>query len=199
MYPSLEDRVTGEGEAPRLDGAALTILIDGEQRLLAVFDARQDRADAKLAAAATGALAIPAATLALASAKTPTTVEALAYGADIVFIIFVLMLRFLTGEVVRARVGSGVDASTERRRPWGRRVVSSESVASAAAREAWWSLGPSADPLVVQVQALELWRTRAQHSRQVAQRKEKAAGLAGAVFAAVLLVIAGIGLHKALW
>jgi len=88
----------------KLDLDAIKLLIEGEQRLLGLFDARQGSADTKLTAAATGALALPAATLALAERLTiaPNALK-LGYAIVVVLVIIAIGLRLWNGAALRRR------------------------------------------------------------------------------------------------
>jgi hypothetical protein len=210
-----DDRGTAVADA-NLDATALSSLIDGEQRLLELFDARQARADAKLAAAATGALALPAATLALAS---PLAIHAgqlkVAYAIVVGLVILVFSAQLWNGGKLRrrdrARKVADATSGTKRhsevadatpgtsnpngriseiRRRW---TLSTESADAQEARRAWQNLEPTADPLIVQSCALKLWRTRAIDSREIAHGKEKVAAMAGFVFALALAATVLLG------
>ena len=160
----------------RLHPETLRILIEGEQKLLAVFDARQASADAKLTAAATGALALPAAVLALRDplGVPPETLRC-GYGVVVVLVSVVFLLRMWGGW-----------------KPSKGRKISTESPESKDARDVWWASRGSERPETVQARALALWRTRAEHSREIAQDKDFLAFLGGTVFVIALLLMAAL-------
>lgn len=194
----------GDAQPLKLEADAFAVLVDGEQRLLTLFDARQDRADTRLAATATGAVALPAVTFALHSLKLSDVWLIIVYGLEIVLIIAVLILRSTSGMEWRARTDgrSRGDVVTgprrrEKLRFWRRYALSAESFESDRALKVWWANGPGTDLFVVQSRALDLWRTRAQRSRELAHRKEKAAAKAIAAFAILFLVIVLIATGKA--
>jgi hypothetical protein len=178
--PSTDDDPAGRNTE------ALRLLIEGEQRLLALFEARQASADAKMTAAFTGAVALPAATLALAEPlKANEKHLKWAYAFVVGLLAVVLVMRFLSG--LRRRYTEGVvERNGHHRR---RRMLSTESLDAALARKEWWKCEATTDPLTVQAQALELWRTRAKHSRKTAQFKDFAAGIAGAAFILALAIL----------
>ncbi len=49
-----------------------------------------------------------------------------------------------------------------------KKKLSTESLDAALASDAWWNCTDAEGPLTVQARALELWRTRAEHSRDIA-------------------------------
>lgn len=162
----------------KLAAESLQLLIEGEQKLLALFDARQANADARMTATATAALALPAATLALAKPlERSEDFFKWMYGGVVVLVALVFIGRMFF--------------SWRRRRdePGKRRVAfSSESRTAAKTREDWWRLCDhegTDDPTAVQQQALKMWHARAQHSRNMAQVKDVAS-----VAVAVLFVVA---------
>jgi hypothetical protein len=171
------------------DRASLQLLIEGEQKLLALFDARQVSADARMTAAATGALALPAATLALA--KPLARSEALfkwLYGGVVVLVALVFVVRMLVGWKRRSKEPGK-----------GRVAFSSESRAAAEAREAWWDCEETEAPIAVQRAALKMWRTRAQHSRDMAQVKDVASIAVALLFVVALGISVGMVAEGDFW
>jgi hypothetical protein len=182
-----EKRAADDEGVAGLNAEAFRLLIEGEQKLLALFDARQASADTKMTAALTGALALPTATLALANPlKADETLLKVAYAAIAFLVIVILVMRF----------GSGIgrrNAERAKREELGgrpKKKLSTESLDAALARDAWWKCEATADPLTVQALALELWRTRAKHSRDIAQVKDRAAAIAAAAFVFALIISA---------
>lgn len=171
-----------DGQEPTVE--ALGLLIEGEQKLLAVFDARQASADAKLTAAVTGALALPAAALAL---HRPLNADEglLKWGyAIVVALVAILFLLRTYGGWLRRREPTPNEPGRK-----SKKTISAESEEAAAARDAWWGCEGTADPITVQEYALALWRTRAQHSRHIAQVKDIIAVVGGCVFVIALALM----------
>ena len=102
-----EEVTRGIQQEKHLTDPVLVVLVEGEQRLLAVFDARQASADAKLTAALTGALALPTATVALAGASSlsahPVVLRG-GYAAVVGAVILLLVFRLWNGGRWRKRV-----------------------------------------------------------------------------------------------
>jgi hypothetical protein len=200
--PNSPEAHDGEAETTPVDpvgrGKALDLLIEGEQKLLAVFDARQATADAKTTAAAAGAILLPAATLTLAGAVGNN-------GAWLKVVYVIVALLAAITVVVRTWTGTKVrkaedhlpaphgDLAAEKAAA-GRRgkKLSTESLAAARARDKWWAcdLRTASAPDDVRELAANMWRTRAKHSRHLAQDKEMAATIAAGVFIVALLLSA---------
>jgi hypothetical protein len=203
---------------PERLGKALDLMIEGEQKLLAVFDARQASADTKTAAAVAAAVAVP--TLTLTLGKSLAQHEAwlnVTYGLVVLAVTAAVLARAWSGHRRRtydvmsyrqvldekerrdaaAKQGSG----RARRAP---KQLTTESMAAKAAREDWWRYQvkdgktrlDGDDVNAVRELALTMWRARAADSRQTAQDKELVTLFAALAFvfaliaSAVLVVIA---------
>jgi hypothetical protein len=164
--------------APAADPSAdaLDLLIEQEQKLLAVYDARQTSADGKAAAALTAALAL--------ATVIPTTAKSLsAENGDIFLNIIFLVVAGTALVALAARVLGGYKHHRGK-------ILSTEGEGAKKARKALWKYPPDGsypDPDYVRRVALALWRNRAKDSRKLAIRREKWAGGAGGLLALVLL------------
>jgi hypothetical protein len=181
---------------------ALALQIAEEQKLLAAYEARQAAADSKLTAAATGALALPAATLALAQPLhiDPSKLKVV-YVVIVALVIVIFALRTWNGgKLMRRRRDGDAEHETDDFSGRVRRLrtirYSTESRRSRAAREAWWRCPEVATMHTVQTLALELWRSRCEHSRDIAHGKEKLAAVASFVFIAALSLTIWLGVAR---
>jgi hypothetical protein len=175
-------RRDGPVDRAKLWSDSLQLLIEGEQKLLALFDARQASADGRMTAAATGALALPAATLALAKPleRNEDLFKKL-YAGVVRVVALVFVVRMLVGwKTKKKEPGRGTQSSHRSPR---RRRTRARSGEGFEGKEA---------PVAVQQQALKMWRTRAQHSRDMAQIKDVAS------LAVALLFVIALGLSVAM-
>jgi NADH:ubiquinone oxidoreductase subunit 6 (subunit J) len=173
----IEER--GGVDRAKLQAESLQLLIEGEQKLLALFDARQASADARMTGAGTGALALPAATLALAKPLEHSEhFFKLMYAGVVVLVAIVFVVRMLVGSWKRRKNGPGR----------ARVAFSSESRAAAKARKEWWDCEGTDAPIAVQQRALMMWRTRARHSREMAQSKDIASVAVALLFVIALVI-----------
>lgn len=169
---------------------ALELLVDGEVRLLAGYDARQAAADARITALATAAFALPSLTLSLlkAFANDPALLRG-AYVGIVVLAGLVVFARAWNGW--RRRPIDATDAQLDAMRTKPSWRISAEAIDVTVARNAWRDyqrdtpLG-AVNPLRVQQLALDLWRARARDSHTVAQIKDGLSVLAAIVFVAAL-------------
>jgi hypothetical protein len=185
------------GQKERLS-SALDVLIDGEAKLLAIYDARQASADARIAAFSTGAAALPTLTLSLTDGFTgnETLFEGI-YVAVVVAAVLVLVPRAWNAWRRRAIQR---DEALGQRRFWKGLELSAEAAAVSATRKAWRDYQRTtpvegADPLHVRQLALAMWRARAQDSHKVAQFKDVLSVVAAVVFGFALLISIILVLH----
>jgi len=159
----------------------LDLLIDQEHKLLAVYDARQTRADGKAAAALTAAVALGTVTL--------TAADLSGTNADVLHVSFAFVA--LTAAVsFAARILGGIAFHR------GRKLTSESDMTKGARRLLRNYDIKGTDPNRVRELALDLWCSRATDSHKAAIRREKWAAGAGALLAIVLgcmtlLVISG--------
>lgn len=167
---------SGNPENDHLSTEALRLLIENEQKLLAAFDARQASADARMTASLTGALALPVATVALAKTQTDEGTFQCLYAVVVGLVCAAVLIRACVGFKYRKE-------SSGHGRRW-----SSESIEAATARGHWWGTENDTDPGEVSRRARELWRSRAQNSREIAQIKDIASIAAAVALVAALVV-----------
>jgi hypothetical protein len=178
---------------PRKD--ALDVLVDQSQRLFEIYDARRSSAEGKAAGILTAATAIAALTVTAASLVKHVNVE-LAVGL-VGFLVLSIACAIYAGAAAglrhrEARVNlasSGPAADQELPVDGARQpLLSTESADYARAARA---VGTKADEMlaecrddasvaiVVRARALELWLERQADAHHLAQRKDRAVGLAG--------------------
>ena len=174
-------------------GKALDLLIDGELKLLAIYDARQASADTRTTALATAAIGLP--TLILTISRSFASKALLPKVGYVVIIIMALV-------VVGARSWNA----------WRRRrtdhthpgpLISAEALNVVRARREWRDYQRTktvddTDPIRVRQLALEMWRTRAMDSRKVAEIKDILSVVAAVAFALALAVSAYLVWHARL-
>ena len=162
---------------------ALDLLIDGELKLLALYDARQASADTRTAALATAAIGLPTLILTISGSFASHAVL-----LHVGFIVIAAVAAF----VVFARSWNA----------WRRRAndpkhlhlhISAEAAAVAQARRQWRGYQDdtpvdAGDPIRVRQLALKMWRARAMDSRRVAEIKDVLSVIAAVAFAIGLAV-----------
>ena len=138
-------------------GKALDLLIDGELKLLAIYDARQASADTRTTALATAAIGLPTLILALSRAfASHAMLLKVGYVLTIV-VAFIIIVGARSWNAWRRR-------RTDAKHPGP--LISAEAADVAKARHEWrdyqraTAVG-SSDPIRVKQLALEMWRTRA--------------------------------------
>lgn len=174
-------------------GRALDVLIDGELKLLGIYDARQASADARTTALATAAIGLPTLILTLSKSFASNAVVPKVGYVVIIVVAFV---------VVGARSWNA----------WRRRrsdpaqpgpLISAEAAGVATARKAWDNYQrvtavQDIDPIAAKQLALEMWRARAVDSRRVAQIKDILSVAAAIAFGIALGVSAYLVGHARL-
>ncbi len=166
-------------------GKALDLLIDGELKLLDIYNARQNSADTRTTALASAAVGLP--TLILGFSKSFAS-DALLLKVGYVVIIVVAFI------VVAAR---SWNAWRRRRGGSGLLRISAEADGVAQARKRWRdyqrdTAPGNSNPIRVKQLALEMWRTRAIDSRRVAEIKDVLSVVAASAFGIALIVSAGL-------
>lgn len=180
---------------------ALDLLVDGELKLLAIYDARQASADTRTTALAAAAIALPPLILSLSKAFTSnSTLLHWGYLAVVILAILILIIRGWNAWRTRQPTKNQPRLKSQPKHKW--LYVSADSAAVADAREKWrdyqvkTGVGKT-DPVRVGQLALEMWRARADDSRKVAHIKERLSVLAGIllVFALVITAILVMNAH----
>ena len=181
---------------------ALDLLVEGELKLLAIYDARQASADARTAALATAAVALPPLILSLSkSFNANSTAARWLFSGVVVIVLIIVVIRAWNAwrrrspaldDSPAARAEAEQKRHFELSRPFH---VSSESREVADARTRWRSYQTEKsvgeiDPIRVRQLELEMWRARADDSRSVAQKKD-GISVASAVLLAIALTITG--------
>lgn len=186
---------------------ALELLIDGELKLLAIYDSRQASADTRTAALATAAIALPPLILSLSkSFRSNAALLHVSYFAVVIVAIGIVLARAWNAWRRRAHdkpseIGAtetekhATNAKANAKPSWWPRI-SAEGPAVKDAREKWRKYQDDthldqADPVRVQQLALEMWRARADDSRHVAEIKD-IMSVAAALLLALALLITGI-------
>jgi hypothetical protein len=182
-----ETSIGSDREESAID--ALERLIDGELKLLAIYDARQASADTRTAALATAAIALPPLLLSLSKSFT-SNAALLRVGYLVVVIAAIGILLVRVWNAWRTRPSTNTEGVA------GGLHVSAEGAAVADARAKWRGYQKvkqvgQADPVRVRQLALEMWRTRADDSRRVAEIKD-IMSVAAALLLAIALLITGI-------
>ena len=159
-------------------GKALDLLIDGELKLLALYDARQASADTRTAALATAAIGLPTLILAISNSFASHAVL-LHVGFIVIAAVAALVVFARSWNAWRRRANDPKHA---------RFHISAEAASVAQARRQWReyqrdTLVAAGDPIRVRQLALEMWRTRARDSRNVAEIKDVLSGIAAIAFA----------------
>ena len=174
-------------------GQALDVLIDGELKLLGIYDARQASADARTTALATAAIGLPTLILSLSKSFASSAVLPKVGYVVIILVAFVV-------------VGARSWNAWRRRRSDPKHpgpLISAEAAGVATAREAWYAYQrvtalPDSDPIRAKQLALEMWRARAVDSRRVAQIKDILSVAAAIAFGIALGVSAYLVGHARL-
>jgi hypothetical protein len=167
---------------------ALELLADGEIKLLSVYDARQASADSRTTALATAAVALPTLILSLSKALTNNgPLLWVGYALVILAAAVVIGVRAWGGWRRRRTREDGTEPDHHK--------VGAEALAVKVARRAWRTYQQetavaNADPIRVRQLALDMWRTRANDSHNVAQIKDKLSVAAAAAFLLALILSA---------
>jgi len=186
-------------------GKALDLLIDGELKLLDIYNARQTSADTRTTALASAAIGLP--TLILGLSKSFASDALLLKVGYVVIIVgaFIAVAarswnawRRQPGRRGRRRISAEAASAPQPRQRWREVLrISAEAPDVAQARKRWRDYQHDTapgnhDPIRVQELALEMWRTRAIDSRRVAEIKDILSVVAASAFGIALTVSAGL-------
>jgi hypothetical protein len=183
-------------------GKALDLLIDGELKLLDIYNARQTSADTRTTALASAAIGLPTLILGLSkSFASNALLLKVGYVAIIVAAFIAVAARSWNAwrrQPGRRLISTEAASAPQLPQRWRKVLrISAEAPDVAKARDQWrdyqHDMAPgNRDPIRVKELALEMWRTRAIDSRRVAEIKDILSVVAASAFGIALIVSAGL-------
>jgi|GEM_PF-6049934 hypothetical protein len=191
-------RQLGDPDGPV--GKALDLLIDGELKLLDIYNARQASADTRTTALASAAIGLPTLILGL-SKSFASDALLLKVGYVVIIVVAFIVVAARSWNAWRRRRGDPVSAeAADVARARQRWHFSAEAAEVAQARLQWReyqrdTAPGNSDPIRVKQLALKMWRTRAVDSRHVAEIKDVLSVVAAIAFGIALIVSAGLVWH----
>lgn len=155
--------------------ATLDVLIEQSRSLFAIYDARRSTAETKIAAVVTAAVAVATITVTATTSTTGTThTEKVLASIVLACLVASVLFAILARSALGLRFGQGP-------------LLSSESKASRDWQCALRDCQSDESPAHAKELALEMWRARESDSHDMAQAKERGAGVAGLLLGLALV------------